>query len=147
MLPDYDFGLFEFFLPASIAALLDQFSCCGKIGGGRIPRVRCFAEEEAGAVEVNISHVQPHGAALGDFPGFVQIGLCTLGAGLSVFEKSQPGAGEEAAGNVVHRAGAAEAGHGSIQFAAGGFKYTIPSFQNRRVECSAAQSEMVESDI
>lgn len=88
MLPDYGFGIFEFFLPAPIATLLDQFSRCGKIGGGRIPRVRCFAKEEAGAVEVNISHVQPHGAALGDFPGFVQIGLRALGAGALAFEKS-----------------------------------------------------------
>ncbi len=60
-------------------------------------------------MEVNVRHVEPHGAALGDFPGFVEVSLCALGAGAHAGEKPQPGAPEEAAGNVVCRAGAAEA--------------------------------------
>ena len=74
-----------------------------------------FAEEEAGAVEVDVGHVEFHGAALGDFPGLVQVALRALGAGASAFEKPQPGAGEEAAGEVMLRAGAAEAVHGVLE--------------------------------
>ena len=42
-----------------------------------------FAEEEAGAVEVDVGQEESHGPALGDFPGFVQILLRALGAGAS----------------------------------------------------------------
>jgi len=65
-------------------------------------------------MEVDVGHEEPHGAALGDFPGFVEVGLRALGAGARVGEKPQPGAGEEAARKMVLRAGAAEAGHGGV---------------------------------
>ena len=74
-----------------------------------------FAEEEPGAVEVDVGQEEFHGAALGDFPGFVQIALRAVGAGACAGEKPQPGAGEEAAGKMVLRAGAAEAGHGVLE--------------------------------
>ena len=66
-----------------------------------VPRIRASREEEPGAVEVDVGHEQRHGAALGDFPGFVQVALRALGAGARAGETAQPGAGEEAAGKVV----------------------------------------------
>ena len=33
--------------------------------------------EEAGTVEVDVGHVQPHRAALGNVPRFVEVGLRT----------------------------------------------------------------------
>ena len=67
-------------------------SACGLI----IPSDIVLAEEEPGAVEVDVGQEKFHGAALGDFPGFVQIVLRALGAGARAGEKAQPGAGEEA---------------------------------------------------
>ena len=66
-------------------------------------------------MEVDVGQEERHGAALGDFPGFVQVALRALGAGARAGEKPQPGAGEEAARDVVLRAGAAEAGHGVLE--------------------------------
>ena len=54
-----------------------------------------FAAKQTRAVEVYIRHEQRHGAALGDFPGFVQVACRTPRI---VLHKTQPGAGEEAAG-------------------------------------------------
>jgi hypothetical protein len=71
-----------------------------------------FAEEETGAVGVDVGHVELHGAALGDLPGLVQVAPRALGAGARAGKKPQPGASEEAMGNVLLLTGAAEADHG-----------------------------------
>jgi hypothetical protein len=71
---------------------------------------------------VDVGHVELHGAALGDFPGFIQVGLRALGAGAGAGEIPQPGASEEAAGKIVKLACAAEAGQGGVQFTAGGLE-------------------------
>jgi hypothetical protein len=65
------FGVGEIFVAAVVAAIVDEFLGGGKVGSGGIPRILGFAEEEAGSVKVNVGHVQPHGTAPGDFPGFV----------------------------------------------------------------------------
>ncbi len=102
---------------------------------------------------MDVGQEKLHGAALGDFPGFVQILLRALGAGARAGEKAQPGAGEEAAGKMVLRAGAAEAGHGGVQFAARRFpipRSAVPPSalrKDRRVERGAAQREVVEGDV
>ena len=96
-------GILQLLLAPPVAALLDQFTRDGEIGGGGSPGIFRFAEEEAGAVEVNVGYVEFHGAALGDFPGLVQVVLRALGAGAFAFEKPQPGAGEEAAREVMLR--------------------------------------------
>ena len=82
----------------------------------------------------------------------------------------QPGTGEEAEGKILLAAGAAEAGHGDVQFAAGSFqvrrvaprapfcirtRWVIrggqrrarPTLQNRCVERGAPQGEVVEGDV
>ena len=116
-----------------------------RIGGGGSPRILRFAEEEAGAVEVDVSHVEFHGAALGDFPGLVQVALRALGAGAFAFETpQQPGAGEKAADEVVLNARAAEAVHGMLEGCAA--RIERRAFQNRRVEPGAAQGKVVKSD-
>ena len=58
-------------------------------------------------MQMDVGQEKFHGAALGDFPGFVQIRLRALGAGASAGEKAQPGASEEGVGKNVLRAGAA----------------------------------------
>ena len=78
------------------------------------PRIERLATEEPCAVQVDVRHEQLHGAALGDFPGFVQILLRASGADVRAGEKSQPGAGEEAKDEHVLLAGAAEAVHGGV---------------------------------
>jgi len=64
----------EFFIPPMVAAIVDEFLGRSEVGGGRLhgyvaPRRR------GGTVQVDVRHEQPHGAALGDFHGFVQVGL------------------------------------------------------------------------
>jgi hypothetical protein len=54
-----------------------------------------------------------------DLPGFVQVGLRAVRAPTDAREIALPGTGEEAAGKVVSRAGAAEAGHGLVEFGLG----------------------------
>jgi hypothetical protein len=52
------------------------------------------AEEEAGAVEVDVGQEERHGPALGDVPGFVEVALRTVGAGEGVCRTTfLPGAG------------------------------------------------------
>ena len=46
----------------------------GKVVPRGFPRVRFLAEKKAGAVKVNVGQVQPHGAALGNVPRFIQVG-------------------------------------------------------------------------
>jgi hypothetical protein len=65
-------------------------------------------------VQVDERQEQTHGAALRDFPGFVQVALSTLGAGARAGQAPQPGASEEAANNVFVDASTAEAGHSSV---------------------------------
>src|SRR5438445_6036993 len=89
----------QFFVAAVVTARVDEF-----LGGGEVvlrtkPSFRIFllAEEEAGAMEVDVGQEKFHGAALGDFAGFIQILLRALGPGRPDGEKSQPGAGEQTA--------------------------------------------------
>lgn len=110
------FGVFELFLAAQVAVVDDEAAGLGEVVLGGLPGVGFGAEEEARAVEVDVGQVEGHGAALGDFPGFVEVALRAVGAGGPVGEAAQPGAGEEAARELVLRAGAAEAGHGVVDF-------------------------------
>jgi len=71
-------GVGKLFVAAMVAAFINEFLGSGEIVLGRFPRVRFLAEEEAGAVEVDVGHEKFHGAALGDFPGFVEVGLRAL---------------------------------------------------------------------
>jgi len=73
LLPQPGFSVLEFLLPAPVAAFLDQSPRLGEIGMRAFPRIQGLAAEEPCAVEVNVGHVEFHGAALGDFPSFVQI--------------------------------------------------------------------------
>src|SRR5687768_11581327 len=52
----------EFFVAAVVAAVADEFLGGGEIVMRGFPRVRFLAEKEAGAVEVDVGQVQPHGA-------------------------------------------------------------------------------------
>src|ERR1035441_5867789 len=61
------------------------------------------------SIEVDVRQEERHGAALGDFPSFVQVALCALRAGARAGETPQAGAGEEAVGRAVLRAGTAQA--------------------------------------
>ena len=105
-----------------VAAGVDEFLGGGEIvfGAARcsiqvlVPRILGLAEEEAGAVEVDVGHEKSHGAALGDFPGFVQVFLRALGAGTRVGEKTEPGACEEAEDDELLPDGPAEAFYGGI---------------------------------
>src|SRR5262249_44543080 len=75
-------GVGEFLIAAVVAARLDELLGGGEIGGGRFPRIllrfvpssgfRVPSSKKAGAVKVNVRQEKSHGAALGDFPGFVQ---------------------------------------------------------------------------
>jgi len=91
-----------------------------------------------------------------------EILLRAPGAGARAAEKTQPGAGEEGAGKMVLRAGAAEAGHGGVQFRSRGPQSALifyrecgrgggrsmrrltsaATLQDRRVERGAAQREV-----
>ena len=72
--------------------------------------------EQAGAVQVDVGHEQTHVAAGGDLPGFVQVGA---GGGGVVGDGVEPGAGEEAAGDMVLRTCGAEAVDGGGEFLGG----------------------------
>ena len=134
------FGVREFLVTAVVAAVVDEFLGGSEIGGGRFPRILpCFVRtsdfrvpisKQPCSVEVDVGQEKFHRAALGDFPGFVQIVLRagketsgflrvttqlvrrlvlrSLGEEGS-FSEGAPGAGEEAVGKEVLRAGAAEA--------------------------------------
>ena len=65
---------------------------------------------------MNVGEEQRHGAAACNFPGFVQVALRALGAGRRGRQTPQPGAGQEAAREMVLLAGAAEAGDGCFDF-------------------------------
>ena len=48
-------------------------------------------------MKVDVCHEELHGAAFGDFPSFVQVGLGAVGARLGASQEAQPSAGEEGA--------------------------------------------------
>ena len=146
------FRVFEFFLPPPVAVFLDQPPRLGEIVLRGRPRVVCPSmlaqSKQPRPVQVNVRHEQRHRAALGDFPGFVQVALRALGAGARAGETAQPGAGEEAAGKVILLAGAAEAVHGVLEGLAARIELVERyALQNRRVERGAAQGEVVEGDV
>jgi hypothetical protein len=72
---DRRFGVGEFFVAAVVAAFVDEFLGGGEVSGGGVPGIVSLAEEESGAVEMNVSEEQRHRATGGDFPGFVQVAL------------------------------------------------------------------------
>lgn len=49
--------------------------------------------EEAGSVEVDVGLEEGHGATLGYFPCFIQVGLATLRAGQWTGEGAEPRSG------------------------------------------------------
>ena len=81
------FGVREFLVAAVVATLVDEFPAAARSACGDSHGYCCFAEEEPRAVEVDVGQEEFHGAALGDFPGFVQILLRALGAGARAGEK------------------------------------------------------------
>ncbi len=78
-------------------------------GGGRL----VAGQVQPGPFEVAVGLVQAHLAAPGDLLGFAEV---ALGAGEVALVAGELGAGEQAAGEFVLRAGAAEAGHGLFNF-------------------------------
>ncbi len=62
-------------------------------------------------MEVDVSHMQPHGAALGDLPGFVQVGPRADGVAR---QKAQPGAGESEGRDLIVLVCAEEVFQGSV---------------------------------
>lgn len=94
---------------------------------------------------MDVDQEQRHRAALGDFPGLVQIGLRALGAGAPAGDTAQPGAGEEAVGDVVLRAGAGGGRSRRAGGTRGKGRVTIPP--ERLIERGAAQGEVVEGDV
>src|SRR5437870_1042070 len=99
-----------------VAAGGDELFGDYEVVGWRFPGIRTLAEEEAGAMEVDVGHVEAHRAALGYFPSLVQIGLRALRAGLCGGEKARPSAGEQSTGGKPLLSGAAETVHGSVYF-------------------------------
>ena len=100
---------------------------------------------------MDVRHEQPHGAALGDFPGFVQIRLRALDAASpepveGVRNRSQARV-RRPRGRWSCVAGAAEAGHGVLKFDFGLRIADCGVGQNRLVERGAAQREVVEGDV
>ena len=105
------FGVFEFFLPPPVAALLDQLPRSSEILERTRPWIRLHCVEQTGAVKVDVSYVQPHWPTLGDFPSLVQVTLRALRAGRRASEKAQPTTSEQGAWEVVSRVGPAKAVH------------------------------------
>src|SRR5262245_43908610 len=96
---------------------------------------------------MNISKVQAHRPALGNLKSFIEVGLCTLGAGERAGEATQPGAGEEAKGKEIMVASAADAVHRALQGLAAGIKLAERSaFQNRLAKGGAGEGEVVEGN-
>ena len=75
-------GISEFFVAAVVAALVDEFLGRGKVILWGFPWISFFAEEQTSAVKVDVGHVQPHRAAFGNIPRFVQVGPCAVGVAL-----------------------------------------------------------------
>jgi hypothetical protein len=102
-------------------------------------------------VKVDVRHVQLHGPALGDLPGFVQIRLRALGTGAGAGEIAQPGAGEKTADHIVVHASAAEPVHGrvhrSIQFHVFSFQWVASGEKDGFIKRGAPQREVVEGDV
>jgi len=82
-------GVLEFRNATAIAAFLDHGTCLCDLG---------FFSEQASAVQVYIGHKEPHVAACGDLPGFVQIRPSTAAISLG---EANPGASEQAKRNIV----------------------------------------------
>ena len=56
----------EFLVAAVVAAVFDEFLGGGEVDLWGLPRVTFLAEQEAGAVKVNVGQVQPHRSAPGN---------------------------------------------------------------------------------
>ena len=82
----------EFLVAAVVAAGVDEFLGGGKIGGGRFPRILLptvhwrritdhsrLPPKQPRPIQVDVGQEKFHGAALGDFPGFVQVALRAVG--------------------------------------------------------------------
>jgi hypothetical protein len=72
---DSALGVGEFFVTAVVAAIVNEFLGGGEIILRRFPRVKFLAKEKACAVEVDVRHAQPHRAAQGYVPSFIEVAL------------------------------------------------------------------------
>ena len=87
---------------SSVAAFFNQRTGLGQFS---------FVLKQPGAGQGDVGEMELHAAALGDALGFGEIGLR---AGEIVQAVAQPGAGEEATGEMVHSACLAQAGDGGF---------------------------------
>ena len=72
-----------------------------------------LAEEEAGAMEMDVGHVQSHRAARGNVPGFIEV---RLGSCVIALEAKTKRTGQQRQWDVVLLAGALESFHSSRKF-------------------------------
>ena len=97
-LPQPPLGIFQLWQAPPVAALVNQHTSL----------LECiFIIEQPGAGQGDVGEMELHAAALGDALGFIKVGLR---AGEVVQAVAQPGAGEEATGEMVHSACLAQAG-------------------------------------
>jgi hypothetical protein len=124
-----------------VARRFDELARRGEVrarGGGS-----AFGEGEAGVAEVGVGLVQAEAAAGGEGEGFVEV-LAGEGEGAGVGVESR--AGEEAAGEVVLRAGAAEAVDGGREVE-GSLGEVAAGAALGGEEVGAAEGEVVEGDL
>ncbi len=96
--PQPPLGILQLRQAPPVAAFLNQRAGLGEFS---------FILKQAGAGQGDVGEKELHAAALGDALGFGEIGLR---AGEIVQAVAQPGAGEEATGEMVHSACLAQAG-------------------------------------
>lgn len=131
--PHADCGLevSEFFAAPSVAEDLDNLSGSDEVGLGAVrdacgflaPRVHLFAEEQPDAVQVDVGHVQPHRAAFGQLPSFVQVHSSPAAVSR---QNSQPGSSHEAARQFRDGGGAPQTRDGLLDFLAGSGERGVP---------------------
>lgn len=126
------FGVLEFGVAAVVAALVDELLRLGEF---------LLVAKEARAIQVDVRHVQLHGAALGDLPRLVQVGL----AGVRVFlHEAEQCLAEQGARQVVKLARATETISGLFDF---GLRIADLGFgEDGFVEGRAAQAQVVQGD-
>ena len=132
--------VFQFLFAPPVPALLDE-------PAGLVERAS--VAEEAAAVEEDIGLMEPHGPALRDLPGLVQVGPRGVGIAL---DRTHAGAEEEAAGDKLLISGSAEAVHRGGEMVGGGlgvgcWVFGVRVAKQRTVQRRAAQGEVVEGDV
>lgn len=133
----------EFLVPAVVAALVDEFPGGGEIVLRRFPRVRVLAEEEAGAVQVDVGQVQPHGAAFGNVPRFIQVGPRTAGVAI---KRKKPGASQHAANYFVLHSCPPQRPHSSFAIVGRYAQIQFGSLAVLTQSCSG-ENQMAETDV